>query len=47
MRKNRYDSSKDTLKLTDAQEYGLEKVRAYYKKIFTKGDGWGLKGKSN
>lgn len=43
MRENRYDSSKETLKLTDAQEYGLEKVRAYYKKVFTKGDGWGLK----
>jgi nitric oxide reductase subunit B len=43
MRKNRYDSSRDTLKLTDAQSYGLEKVRAYYKQIFTKGDGWGLK----
>jgi nitric oxide reductase subunit B len=43
IRKNRYDSSKDTLKLTDAQSYGLEKVRAYYKQIFTKGDGWGLK----
>ena len=43
MRKNRYDSSKDTLQLTDAQAFGLEKVRTYYKKIFTKGDGWGLK----
>jgi nitric oxide reductase subunit B len=43
MRKNRYDSSKDSLKLTDAQTYGLKKVRAYYKVIFTKGDGWGLK----
>ena len=43
MRKNRYDSSKDSLKLTDAQTYGLKQVRAYYKGIFTKGDGWGLK----
>jgi nitric oxide reductase subunit B len=43
MRKNRYDSSKDTLKLTDAQTYGLKKVRSYYQVIFTKGDGWGLK----
>jgi nitric oxide reductase subunit B len=43
MRKNRYDGSKDTLKLTDAQSYGLKKVRAYYRNIFTKGDGWGLK----
>jgi nitric oxide reductase subunit B len=44
MRKNRYASGKDTLVLTDAQAYGLDKVREYYKKIFTKGDGWGLKG---
>lgn len=43
MRANRYDSSKDTLELTDAQAYGLKKVREYYKKVFTKGDGWGLK----
>ncbi|HJV17669.1 MAG TPA: nitric-oxide reductase large subunit, partial [Bacillales bacterium] len=43
MRKNRYDSSKDTLKLTDAQVAGLKKVRAYYKDIFTNGDDWGLK----
>lgn len=43
MRQNRYDSSKDTLKLTDAQSYGLQKVRTYYQGIFTKGDGWGLK----
>jgi nitric oxide reductase subunit B len=44
MRKNRYESGKDSLVLTDAQVYGLDKVREYYKKIFTKGDGWGLKG---
>ncbi len=43
MRQNRYDSTKDTLKLTNAQVSGLEKVRAYYQKVFTKGDGWGLK----
>lgn len=43
MRKNRYDSSKDSLKLTNAQASGLEKVRAFYKNVFTKGDGWGLK----
>ena len=43
MRKNRYDSKKDTMKLTDAQAFGLEKVRAYYKVVFTKGAGWGLK----
>ncbi|WP_042457719.1 nitric-oxide reductase large subunit [Neobacillus dielmonensis] len=43
MRKNRYDSAKDKLTLTDAQEYGLERVRKHYQEIFTKGDGWGLK----
>ncbi|WP_419180471.1 nitric-oxide reductase large subunit [Bacillus salipaludis] len=43
MRKNRYDSSKESLKLTDAQAFGLERVRAYYNNIFTKGDHWGLK----
>ncbi|WML47746.1 cbb3-type cytochrome c oxidase subunit I [Neobacillus sp. PS3-34] len=43
MRKNRYNSSKDTMKLTDAQAFGLERVRDYYKNVFTKGDGWGLK----
>jgi len=43
MRANRYDSSKDTLKLTAAQSYGLDKVREHYKEVFTKGDGWGLK----
>ncbi|MGG1399445.1 cbb3-type cytochrome c oxidase subunit I [Bacillus salipaludis] len=43
MRKNRYDRSKESLKLTDAQAFGLERVRAYYKNIFTRGDHWGLK----
>ncbi|MGJ7909426.1 nitric-oxide reductase large subunit [Neobacillus sp. LXY-1] len=43
MRKNRYDSSKETLKLTDAQSYGLKQVQTYYKQVFTKGDDWGLK----
>jgi nitric oxide reductase subunit B len=43
MRKNRYSDRKDTLQLTNAQAFGLEKVQAYYKEIFTKGDGWGLK----
>ncbi|MFB6466064.1 nitric-oxide reductase large subunit [Cytobacillus sp. Hz8] len=43
MRKNRYQANKDRLVLTDAQSYGLEEVRAYYKKVFTDGDGWGLK----
>lgn len=35
MRKHRYDSNSDTMKLTNAQVFGLEKVREYYKKIFT------------
>ncbi|WML45052.1 cbb3-type cytochrome c oxidase subunit I [Neobacillus sp. PS3-40] len=43
MRKNRYDNSKETLQLTNAQASGLAKVEAYYKNIFAKGDGWGLK----
>lgn len=43
MRKNRYNGSKDSLKLTNAQVFGLEKVEAYYKNVFTNGDGWGLK----
>ncbi|WP_070119791.1 nitric-oxide reductase large subunit [Bacillus marinisedimentorum] len=43
MRVNRYDSSTDTLPLTDAQVYGVERVRDYYREVFTEGDGWGLK----
>ncbi|MGJ7921867.1 nitric-oxide reductase large subunit [Neobacillus sp. LXY-4] len=43
MRENRYDKSKDSLVITDAQVYGVEKVREYYHEVFTKGDGWGLK----
>ena len=43
MRKNRYNKKTDTLTLTDAQKYGLEEVRDYYYKVFTEGDGWGLK----
>lgn len=42
MRKNRYDKDSDTLQLTQAQVYGLEKVRTHYRNVFTKGDGWGL-----
>ncbi len=44
MRVNRYDSSKDTLPLTAAQVYGVERVHDYYQKVFSEGDGWGLKG---
>lgn len=43
MRENRYDPSSDTMVLTDAQAYGYEKVEKYYHKVFTEGDGWGLK----
>ncbi|CEG27595.1 nitric-oxide reductase large subunit [Bacillus sp. B-jedd] len=43
MRKNRYDAKKDSLKLTDAQAFGYKKVQDYYRKVFTNGDGWGLK----
>ncbi|WP_458412821.1 nitric-oxide reductase large subunit [Schinkia sp. CFF1] len=43
IKENRYDAKTDTLPLTDAQVYGLDQVRAYYKDVFTNGDGWGLK----
>lgn len=43
MKKNRYNPATDVLVLTDAQVYGLEQVRDYYKNVFTNGDGWGLK----
>jgi len=43
MRKNRYNKKTDTLVLTDAQVYGLEKVQDYYHTVFTKGDGRGIK----
>jgi nitric oxide reductase subunit B len=43
MRKNRYEPDKDTLALTDAQVFGVERVREYYHKVFTEGDDWGLK----
>ncbi|PLR77195.1 nitric-oxide reductase large subunit [Bacillus sp. V3-13] len=43
MRENRYEADSDQLVLTDAQVFGVEKVRAFYKKVFTEGDGWGLK----
>jgi nitric oxide reductase subunit B len=42
MKQNRYDASTQTLPLTDAQVAGLQKVRDYYHKIFTEGDGHGL-----
>ncbi|MGC5328918.1 nitric-oxide reductase large subunit [Brevibacillus sp. SYSU BS000544] len=43
MRENRYDESKQVLTLTDAQVFGHEQVRAYYKKVFTEGDYVGIK----
>lgn len=45
MRENRYDPDSDTMVITDAQVYGYEKVGEFYRKIFTEGDGWGLKAK--
>lgn len=42
IRKNRYNPVTDVLVLTDAQVYGLQKVRDYYRDVFTNGDGWGL-----
>ncbi|SDY03658.1 nitric oxide reductase subunit B [Evansella caseinilytica] len=42
MRVNRYDAASDTLTLTAAQTAGVEKVREFYREVFTKGDGWGL-----
>lgn len=43
MRENRYESDSDTMVLTDAQVFGYERVGEYYQKVFTEGDGWGLK----
>ncbi|ALC90163.1 nitric oxide reductase [Bacillus sp. FJAT-18017] len=43
MRENRYDPEKDSLRLTPAQALGYERVQQYYGKVFTDGDGWGLK----
>ncbi|MDI5789035.1 hypothetical protein PO124_13250 [Bacillus licheniformis] len=40
--KNRYDRPSDTLKLTDAQVYGLHQVRDHYRKVFTKETAGGL-----
>lgn len=42
IKENRYDKDTEVLVLTDAQIYGLERVRAYYSKIFTEGDGHGI-----
>lgn len=37
IRKNRYDAESDTLQLTAAQAYSLEKIRSYWNQIFEKG----------
>ncbi|AOZ94694.1 nitric-oxide reductase large subunit [Paenibacillus crassostreae] len=42
LRENRYNDDTDTLVLTDAQVYGVEQVRAFYRIVFTEGDGWAL-----
>jgi nitric oxide reductase subunit B len=43
MRENRYEPDTDKMVLTDAQVFGYERVGEYYHKVFTEGDGWGLK----
>jgi nitric oxide reductase subunit B len=40
LRENRYNDDTDTLVFTDAQVYGVEQVRAFYRIVFTEGDGW-------
>lgn len=42
LKENRYNPVDETLVLTDAQIFGLEQVRAFYNKIFTEGDGFGV-----
>ncbi|MDQ0339092.1 nitric oxide reductase subunit B [Caldalkalibacillus uzonensis] len=42
-KENRYIPEKDILPLTEAQVYGLEKVREHYRTVFTAGDGWGIR----
>ncbi|MBO8172821.1 MAG: cbb3-type cytochrome c oxidase subunit I [Bacillaceae bacterium] len=42
MRENRYNPVTQTLTLTEAQVYGVTKVREFYRNVFTEGDGWGL-----
>lgn len=43
IKENRYDAQTDKLTLTEAQVYALEQVRKHYAKVFTEGDGHGLK----
>ncbi|GAB6934742.1 MAG: nitric-oxide reductase large subunit [Bacillota bacterium] len=42
IKENRYDPETDTLTLTEAQVYALQKVREHYRTVFTKGDGNGI-----
>ncbi|OZU89051.1 nitric-oxide reductase large subunit [Virgibacillus indicus] len=42
MRENRFKKDENTLYVTGAQVFGVERVEAYYRDIFTNGDGWGL-----
>lgn len=43
MKQNRYEKNTKELVLTDGQAEGLKRVRAYYDKVFTEGDGLGIK----
>ncbi|OZU89089.1 nitric-oxide reductase large subunit [Virgibacillus indicus] len=43
IRENRYNEEENTLYVTDAQVFGIERVEAYYRDVFANGDGWGLK----
>jgi nitric oxide reductase subunit B len=38
MRTNRYQETSKTLELTPAQVYGLERIRAYWERVFAQGD---------
>nr|GGG77607.1 hypothetical protein GCM10011398_23430 [Virgibacillus oceani] len=42
MRENRFKEDENTLYVTEAQVFGIERVESYYRDIFTNGDGWGL-----
>ncbi|MEF2968277.1 cbb3-type cytochrome c oxidase subunit I [Paenibacillus sp. M1] len=43
MKQNRYEKGTKTLVLTDGQAEGLKRVRAFYDKVFTEGDGLGIR----
>lgn len=42
MKQNRYEKGTKTLVLTDGQAEGLNRVRDFYDKVFTEGDGHGI-----